>query len=70
MGEGTSADIAQRMNEDYVEHDSPVLFMNEVREEGGGVRGRPTGETRQNLTAFLQSQGLRRPNHAAINSRE
>jgi hypothetical protein len=70
MGEGTSADIAQRMNEDHVEHDSPVMFMNEDREEGGGVRGRPTGETRQNLTASLQSQGFRRPNHAAINSRE
>jgi hypothetical protein len=34
-----------------------------------GARVRPTGDTRKNLTEYLEAQGVRRPLHAAGNSR-
>lgn len=68
MGEGKETDIPSRMNEDWEDGDHPVVFMNGGDEND--ERSRPTGETRRNITAHLESQGYRRPTHAAINSRE
>jgi hypothetical protein len=72
MNEGK--DIRPRLDEDIEEGDNRDVFMNGNSEgamdelpEGTSVR--PTGDTRRNITEYLQAQGVRRPPHAAGNSR-
>jgi hypothetical protein len=72
MNEGR--DILPRLDEDAEEGDSRDMFMNGNDDEcmdelPEGARVRPTGDTRKNLTEYLEAQGLRRPLHAAGNSR-
>jgi hypothetical protein len=73
MNEGTGNDILRRLDDDWEDGDAPVVQMNGNDGEGEGdmegVRVRPTGDTRREITEYLQAQGVRRPLHAAANSR-
>eukprot|EP01138_Halocafeteria_seosinensis_P009302 gb/GECG01009506.1/.p1 GENE.gb/GECG01009506.1/~~gb/GECG01009506.1/.p1 ORF type:complete len:106 (+),score=14.44 gb/GECG01009506.1/:1-318(+) len=73
MNEGRSSDILQRTDEDWEENDEPLVYLNgngedaeENKEEG---RVRPIGDRRRQITDYLKAQGVRRPVHAAANSR-
>ena len=61
MNEGKTSDIASRWDQDHIDGDDAVVFMNEEFEKGGIIR-RPSGDTRKNLTNYLDSNAIiRRP---------
>ena len=58
--EGTREHIAPRYDWDCEEGDDPAIYLNPLDPDADIARA--TGHRRRNLTDFLQSQGIRRPN--------
>ena len=67
MNEGTEKDILERHNDDWEDGDNPTVLVNS--DENDISRARPSGNTRINITQYLEAQGYRRPTYAARNSR-